>query len=222
MSEFTEKSDFYDWCNIRCSPQEVIFNADIYLNGARVDIRDEKDLIPYYTHLSSVICVSNGRQIIQLSNESEIDREEKITVGLKVLDCFQWRNLARELNEKFDFYFIQRQKNYWSSNENLYKQILYIMNHNEELDDYIFPKSWREKEELFVNYFIPYFFDKVHTSHFTQLREKFIQYADENGYRIFDINCNEFRFNDELGFYSPIIISMAKSIQEFEEMRKLV
>ena len=51
MSRWTSKCDFCDDCEMIHNPQEIVENTKIYLGDARIMIKEEKDLIPYYTHL---------------------------------------------------------------------------------------------------------------------------------------------------------------------------
>ena len=69
------------------NPQEFIEKSKIYLGDARVMIKEEKDLIPYYTHLVAMASYNKEQgNVIHLSKSSFIDCEERDFLAWKIRD----------------------------------------------------------------------------------------------------------------------------------------
>ena len=72
---FTGKSDFFDWCNIHSDSDTIVKYAEVYLNDARVAIKEPRDLIPYYTHIITILFKYEDKQEINLSNNYLLDNK---------------------------------------------------------------------------------------------------------------------------------------------------
>ena len=83
------------------NPQEFVEKSKIYLGDARVMIKEEKDLIPYYTHLVASACYNKeSGNTIRLSRNSFIDSEEREHVAWRVRDVISAFRKAKK--EKVD------------------------------------------------------------------------------------------------------------------------
>ena len=99
ISKFTGKCDFCDDCEMIHNPQEIIEKSKIYLSDARVMIKEEKDLIPYYTHLIASASYNKEKgNVIHLSRDSFINFEEREHLSWKIQDIISTFRKAKKEN----------------------------------------------------------------------------------------------------------------------------
>lgn len=215
---FTGKSDFFDWCNAHSDPDTIVKYAEVYLNDARVAIKESRDLIPYYTHIIATLCKSEGKQVIHLSKESYLDSHEKERISYYVKDAIIWAKKARREKKDFDLSFVKTQKEYQifysSVDDCLLNSIINRINNYPEIIKFPISKKIHDIS-LYKNYIVPNYFYNIHDREFTLLREEFVKYAKENGFATF--------FWDDVsstvtGEYHPIIWEMCKKIADYHKM----
>ena len=221
MSKWTGKSDFCDWCEMHNNPKEIVEKAKVYMGDARVAINNERDLIPYYTHLTASIATNPQGQSIHLSRHSWIDDEEKQFLSTKVIEAIQWARKAKKNKEKFDFNFCKKQKNYWGDNDAIWKAIIARINEKPEVMKFHIDKDFRKACWFFEEYVIPHFFYGIHDAMHTRYREQFVKYCSENGYCAFSINfeTGEWGYQNQ-GEWHPVIRDMCFAIADFHKMEK--
>ena len=79
------------------NPQEFVEKSKIYLGDARVMIKEEKDLIPYYTHLVASACYNKeSGNTIHLSRDSFINSEEREFLSWKIRDIISMFRKAKK------------------------------------------------------------------------------------------------------------------------------
>ena len=212
MSRWSGKCDFCDNCEMIHNPQEYIEKSKIYLGDARVMIKEEKDLIPYYTHL--VAMASYNKEIgnvIHLSRESFIDREEKEFLSWKIRDVITTFRKAKREKVEVTLDYLKSQKYYWGHSEDvIYLAIIDKIKNNMDLIKVYLPKDYRECNYFIIEWLIPNYFNDIHDSMHNRYREEFVKFAHENGYRNFD----------EDGIYHPIIWKMCANIDEYNKMNE--
>lgn len=78
MSEFSGKCDCYD-CLVSNGRYDIsdLQKMEIYVGKNPLVIRSFRELIPYYPHLVVSSVCNNDKQIIHLSADSYVDREEQ-------------------------------------------------------------------------------------------------------------------------------------------------
>lgn len=221
MSKWTGKADFADWCEMHNSPKEILKKAVVYMGDAKVAINSERDLIPYYTHLTSSIGCSKDSQTIQLTKESFIDIEEKEFLSHKIIDAIMWVRKAKKNKEKFDFNFCKKQKNYYPDNEALWKAIINRINEKPEVTKLHIDKDYRKACNFFEDYVIPHYFYGIHDAMHTRYREQFVKFCSENGYCAFSINfeTGDWGYQNQ-GEWHPVIRDMCFAIADFHKMEK--
>jgi phenylpyruvate tautomerase PptA (4-oxalocrotonate tautomerase family) len=212
ISKWTGKCDFYDDCEMIHNPQEIIEKSKIYLGDARVMIKEEKDLIPYYTHLVAMASYNKEYgNVICLSRESFIDREEKEFLSWKIQDVITTFRKAKREKVEVTLDYLKKQKYYWGHGEDVvYSAIIDKIKNNMDLIKVHLPKDYRECNYFISEWLIPNYFNDIHDSMHNRYREEFIKFAHENGYR---------NFNED-GIYHPIIWKMCASIDEYNRMNE--
>ena len=100
------------------NPQEFVEKSEIYLGDARVMIKEEKDLIPYYTHLVASACYNkeNGNTI-HLSRDSFINSEEREFLSWKIRDIISMFRKAKKEKIEVTLDYVKSQKYYWGNGE---------------------------------------------------------------------------------------------------------
>ncbi len=195
------------------NPQEIIEKSKIYLGDARVMIKEEKDLIPYYTHL--VAMASYNKEIgnvIHLSKESFIDREEKEFLSWRIRDVITTFRKAKKEKVEVTLDYLKVQKYYWSYSEDVvYSAIIDKIKNNMDLIKVHLPKDYRECNYFINEWLIPNYFSDIHDSMHNRYRVEFVKFAHENGYK---------NFGEEDGIYHPIIWKMCASIDEYNRMNE--
>ena len=212
MSRWSGKCDFCDDCEMIHNPQEYIEKSKIYLGDARVMIKEEKDLIPYYTHLVAMGSYNkeNGN-VIHLSRESFIDREEKEFLSWKIRDVITTFRKAKREKVEVTLDYLKTQKYYWGHGEDvIYSAIIDKIKNNMDLIKDPLPKDYRVCNYFISEWLIPNYFNDIHDSMHNRYREEFVKFAHENGYRNFD----------EDGIYHPIIWKMCADINEYNKMNE--
>ena len=194
------------------SPQEIIEKSKIYLGDARVMIKEEKDLIPYYTHLVALASYNkeNGN-VIHLSKSSFIDHEERDFLAWKVRDIITTFRKAKKEKIDVTLDYVKSQKYYWGNEEDfIWSALIDKIKNNMDLIKIHLPKDYRECSYFISEWLIPNYFYDIHDSMHNRYREEFIKFAHENGYRNFD----------EDGIYHPIIWKMCTCVDEYYKMKE--
>ena len=220
------------------NPQEFVEKSKIYLGDARVMIKEEKDLIPYYTHLISSACYNKeSGNTIHLSRNSFIDSEEREHIAWRVRDVIGVFRKAKKEKVDVTLDYMKKQKFWWNdsdviiwkalvdkvkNNSDLRKQLVgYILCcvvtinnlliNNMDLIKVHLPKDYRECSYFISEWLIPNYFYDIHDSMHNRFREEFVKFAHENGYSTFE---------DDKGIYHPIIWKMCYSIEEYKKMNE--
>lgn len=100
MSKFSGKYDFAD--HVEMSGVNNVLQSDIYIAGQRLDLRSEKDLVPYYPHIIIMsYCDHNThKSIVHLSEKSWVDIEEERYGHMGMHDYY--RQFLREEMAKWE------------------------------------------------------------------------------------------------------------------------
>lgn len=195
------------------NPQEIIEKSKIYLGDARVMINEEKHLIPYYTHLVTFASYNKeSGNVIHLSRESFINREEKEFLSWKIRDVITTFRKAKKEKVEVTLDYIKAQKYYWSHDEDIiYSAIIDKIKNNGDLIKVHLPKDYKECNYFISEWLIPNYFSDIHNAMHNRYREEFVKFAHENGYKTFD---------EEGGIYHPIIWKMCADIDEYNRMNE--
>ena len=221
MSKWTGKSDFADWCEMHNTPKEIVKNAIIYYGNVKVSLEKSKDLIPYYTHLTSTIVASDGKQLVELSAESYLDYIEKEFIASRVYSCILWARRAIRTKSNFNYSFCKAQKEYTNGDEAVWKAIIKIIKDNPEIIKFHLNKNNYKARAFIIDYIIPHYFSKVHDSRRTMQREQFVKYCSENGYCAFSIDFeNNIWGYQTQGEWHPVIRDMCWKIADYHKMIK--
>jgi phenylpyruvate tautomerase PptA (4-oxalocrotonate tautomerase family) len=193
------------------SPQEIIEKSKIYLGDARVMIKEEKDLIPYYTHLiaSASYNKENGN-VIHLSRDSFINSEEREHLSWKIQDIISTFRKAKKEKIDVTLDYVKSQKYYWGNEDFIWSALIDKIKNNMDLIKVHLPKDYRECSYFISEWLIPNYFYDIHDSVHNRYREEFVKFAHENGYRNFD----------EDGIHHPIIWKMCYDINEYKKMKE--
>ena len=194
------------------NPQEFVEKSKIYLGDARVMIKEEKDLIPYYTHLISSACYNKeSGNTIHLSRDSFINSEEREFLSWKIRDIISMFRKAKKEKIEVTLDYVKSQKYYWCNGEDfIWSALIDKIKNDMDLIKVHLPKDYRECSYFISEWLIPNYFYDIHDSMHNRYREEFIKFAHENGYRNFD----------EDGIYHPIIWKMCADINEYHEMKE--
>jgi hypothetical protein len=212
MSRWSGKCDFCDDCVMIHNPQEIIEKSKIYLGDARVMIKEEKDLIPYYTHLIASASYNKEKgNVIHLSRDSFINSEEREHLSWKIQDIISTFRKAKKEKIDVTLDYVKSQKYYWGNGEDfIWSALIDKMKNNMDLIKVHLPKDYRKCSYFIAEWLIPNYFYDIHDSMHNRYREEFIKFAHENGYRNFD----------EDGIYHPIIWKMCTCVDEYYKMKE--
>lgn len=218
ISKWSGKCDFADDCEMIHNPQEIIEKSEIYLGDARVMIKEEKDLIPYYTHLIAMGSYNREKNIIHLSKSSFIDSEEREHLAWKIKDVITTFRKAKKEKVEVTLDYLKSQKYYFGHCEDfIWLALIDKVKKNPNLIKVHLGKDYRDSLYFISEWLIPNYFCDIHDSMHNRFRKEFVNFAHENGYRIFN-NAND-NWEDE-GTYNPIISHMCLAIREYNEMCK--
>ena len=194
------------------NPQEFVEKSEIYLGDARVMIKEEKDLIPYYTHLVASACYNKeSGNTIHLSRDSFINSEEREFLSWKIRDIISMFRKAKKEKIEVTLDYVKSQKYYWGNGEDfIWSALIDKIKNNMDLIKVHLPKDYRECSYFISEWLIPNYFYDIHDSMHNRYREEFIKFALENG-------CGNF---DEDGIHHPIIWKMCADINEYYEMKE--
>lgn len=194
------------------NPQEFVEKSEIYLGDARVMIKEEKDLIPYYTHLVASACYNKeSGNTIHLSRDSFINSEEREFLSWKIRDIISTFRKAKKEKVEVTLDYLKSQKYFWGNGEDfILSALIDKVKNNTDLIKIHLPKDYRECSYFISEWLIPNYFYDIHDSMHNRFREEFVKFAQENGYRNFD----------EDGIYHPIIWKMCADINEYYEMKE--
>lgn len=220
MSRFTGKCDFYDEVKMFSdSDDEICRIAKVYIDKALIDTSAPFKLIPYYTHIASSVFSSKDKKTIFLTNESWIDIEEREFNSTKIYRCIMWARKAKKNNEKFDITFCSKQKDWLGCfDTSVTKAIIKVINDNSNIIKIHLPKDYREALQFIEDYLCPKYFSRIHDSAHNKMRETFVEYCQERGYKTWKFENDKIV---ETGLeFSPIISDMCLSIDEYNKMIK--
>ena len=182
------------------------------MGDARVMINEEKDLIPYYTHLVASACYNKeSGNTIHLSRDSFINSEEREFLSWKIRDIISMFRKAKKEKIEVTLNYVKSQKYYWGNGEDfIWSALIDKIKNNMDLIKVHLPKDYRECSYFISEWLIPNYFYDIHDSMHNRYREEFIKFAHKNGYRNFD----------EDGIYHPIIWKMCADINEYYKMKE--
>lgn len=194
------------------NPQEIIEKSKIYLGDARVMIKEEKDLIPYYTHLIASASYNKEKgNVIHLSRDSFINSEEREHLSWKIQDIISTFRKAKKEKIDVTLDYVKSQKYYWGNGEDfIWSALIDKIKNNMDLIKVHLPKDYRECNYFISEWLIPNYFNDIHDSMHNRYREEFVKFAHENGYRNFD----------EDGIYHPIVWKMCACVNEYYKMKE--
>lgn len=216
MSRFTGKSDFCDTCTMHHEPKEIVENAKVFMGNAKVHIQQERDLIPYYTNLISMMYSTNTdngvEMLIHLAQDSYIDSEERSRLSWRVANII---SIARRYKRnKVPFTFEEVQKEIEFSDNilcgepiSLWKSLFAVMEKNPDIAKIHLPSDYRKKLYTIECEIIPNYFDNVHLELSNRQRKEFVKFCAENGFKTLETD----------GEYHPLVMSQCMKIREFEE-----
>ena len=216
MSRFTGKSDFCDTCTMHYEPKEIVEHADIFMGNAKVHIQQERDLIPYYTNLISMMSSSNtddGRKMsIHLAQESFIDSEERSRLSWRVANIISIARKCKRNKVPFTFEQVQKEVDF-SDNVvcgepiSLWKSLFDVVEQNPDIVKIHLPSDYRKKLITIERDIIPNYFSSVHLDLSNRQRKEFVKFCAENGFRTLETD----------GEYHPLVMSQCMKILEFQE-----
>lgn len=218
MSRFTGKSDFCDTCTMHYEPKEIVERANVFMGNAKVHIQQERDLIPYYTNLISIMYstrTDNGLEMsISLSEDSFIDSEERSRLSWRVANII---SIARKCKRnKVPFTFEQVQKEVEFSDNvicgesiSLWKSLFAVIEKNPDIIKIHLPSDYRKKLFTIEREIIPNYFNNVHLDLSNRQRKEFVEFCAENGFRTLETE----------GEYHPLVMSQCMKILEFQEQQ---
>lgn len=215
MSKWTGKCDFCDSCEMIHNPQEIIEKSKIYLGDSRVMIKEERDLIPYYTHLISSACYNKEKgNVIYLSEESFIDSEEKDCLAWKIRDVILGFRKAKKEKTEFTLDYLKKQRFWWNdSNVTVWKALIDRVKNNTDIIKNHLPKDYRDNHFI-TEWLIPNYFNDIHDSMHNRYRIEFVEFLKRNKYLVFS---DEIDYESE---YHPIAWKMCRSIEEYNKMNE--
>ena len=218
MSYFTGKCDFYDHCYMIGNPKEVLEKATIYYGDARVDIKTEKDLFPYATHLVASMASSSESQTIRLSKDSYINEEEIESIAWRVRDCILLARKAKKEKTPFTYEWAKDKITSFSAEDIPWKQIIEILNKNPNIIKFHLSKDYREDRKLLEQFIVPWYFSHVHLTQFNRYREIFVEECVRKGFAGFMIKDGT--IEEMEGEYHPVIWKMCWDIKDYYEAQK--
>lgn len=224
MSKFTGKCDFCDHCEMLGDPKEVVKRTSLYLGDAKVEIKSETDLIPYYTHLVASGCYNkDSGDSVHLSMYSFIDDEEKDHISWKIFDVITAARKAKKEKTELCLEFLKQQKFYWKGDPSyLWYSIIDIVKKNPDIIKNHIPRDYRDGRRFIKEWLIPNYFSNIHDPMHNRYREEFIKFCGDNGYSIIKWN-EDFKTGERTeGKYHPIVTHMCFAISEYYKMVKTV
>ena len=230
MSKWTGKSDFADWCEMHNTPSEVVEKANVYLGPAKIEIKDEKDLIPYYTNLTAMIAVNHElkkSQSIHLSKDSFIDEEEREFLAWRVEECIKLARKAKKEKVAFTYEWAKPELDkvtLTQCDDMAFKQIIDRINEDPEIIKYHLPKEPCKKNLVLEKWILPEYFYDVHLARFNAMRENFLKFCKENGFAVYlsnsEITNIAGKADEEEVRYSPLLWKMSRDIVVFKEAQE--
>lgn len=196
------KSDFCDWCEMHNTPEDIVRVADIFVGTTKVEIKEVKDLYPYYSNLMSSMASSKDRMTIFLSDHSyadDLENDELIYMVATVVDCAKkakedGRDLTIEYMNGFD---------YGDLSDSAWKAIIDVVNNNPKIIDIASSvgDDYRLEREIILNFIIPRYVSGIHTKRGTEHRKKFLDFLTEKGYGKDDFHPMISRLKSSIRFY---------------------
>ena len=216
MSKWTGKSDFCDWCEMHNSPKDIVERADIYLGNAKVEIKSERDLIPYYTNLiSSMGCTKDGPMSIHLSKDSFINYEEIDFLTFSIIEAIKLARKAKKEKVPFTFELIKGNIDKFDITPRYshWKAIINTINSKPEILKLHIQTSYNERDYFIHSWVHPRYFSSIHLPRFNKQREDFLEFCSENGF-------NTIKSMGEDKIYHPLLSSMGYLVTEYYKQEK--
>lgn len=216
MSKFTGKSDFCDTCTMHYEPKEIVEHAKIFMGNAKVHIQQERDLIPYYTNLISMMYstrTDNGLEMsIHLAQDSYIDSEERSRLSWRVANIISIARKCKRNKVPFTFEEVQKEIEFsdnaiYGEPIGLWKSLFDVMEKNPDIVKIHLPNDYRKKLFTIEREIIPNYFNGVHLELSNRQRKEFINFCAENGFKTLETD----------GEYHPLVMQQCMKIREFEE-----
>lgn len=216
MSKFTGKSDFCDTCTMHHEPKEIVESANIFMGNAKVHIQQERDLIPYYTNLISMMYCNNtenGLEMsIHLSQDSYIDSEERSRLSWRVANIINIARKCKRNKKPFTFEEVEKETEF-SDNAvcgepiNLWKKLFAVVEKNPDIIKIHLPSDYRKRLYIIESEIIPNYFYNVHLDLSNRQRKEFVKFCGEHGFKTLETD----------GEYHPLIMGQCIKIREYEE-----
>lgn len=218
MSRWTGKCDFADSCEMIHDPKSMVEKSAVYLCGAKIDIKDETDLIPYYTYLEAMSCYSKDEgNVIHLSKRSFIDSEEAERLSWKVIQAIKAFRKAKKEKKEFNIEYLKKSKFFWGEDYDLvWLEIVDRIKKDNDITKWHLSSDYREASRFVETWLIPNYFWGIHDPMHNRFREEFVEYARKNGYSTFTDENGKIK--REKGKYSPIIMDMCFAINQYRKM----
>lgn len=187
MSKWTGKSDFADWCEMHNNPEDIVKYGEVYLGNAKCEIKDEKDLVPYYTNLiAMMVCNKEPKhQVIHLSQNSFIDNEEADFLVWKIIESIKVARKAKKEKVPFTYEYLKNKIYEADVEEVVYKQIIEQINHTPEVIKYHISNKYNDAHRFVVGWLIPEYFGHIHLPRFNLQRIAFLEFCRENGFKVY-------------------------------------
>lgn len=230
MGRFTGKSDFEDWCEMHNRPEDIIANAKVYINDAKVDIKTPEDLIPFYTHLTACIASSEGKQTIHLSMESFIDMEEKELLEWRIVELIKVARKAKKYKVPFNYEYVCKERPFLvfspsrpgqeavDLDKATHMGLIARINEKPEIIKYHLPTDYRQRGRFVYGYLIPEYFADIHLRRFNQQRKDFLKYCMDYGYPYDPDEKGVTYIKDSGKLYSPVLLSIWFKVKNYEKL----
>ena len=213
MSKYTGKCDFYDTVYMIHGVDVILKTADIYYGDAKVEAKEENDLFPYSTHLIASMGSNPEGKVINLSQNSFIDDEEKDFLSWRIQDCIKLARKAKKEKKAFTYDYVKSNTEDSSLEEAPYKLIVSIINSSPDVVKFHIPKDYRAARRVVEDFLIPTYFPTVHLARFNKEREDFLKDAQKRGFRVMMPVEKCFEFSE--GKYHPAIFHMCWKVVEY-------
>lgn len=102
MSKYSGKCDFYDVINIH--GLDYILRSKIYIGNSdnQLDLKEKKDLIPYYSYTVAIAGYDKDSCFIRLSSHSYVDEYEKESLEFYLNEFKKIYKHCKRNGEKFE------------------------------------------------------------------------------------------------------------------------
>jgi hypothetical protein len=214
MSKWTGKADFCDWCEMHNNPKEIVEKADVYLGNAKVEIKTEEDLIPYYTNLIGSMGCSADHQNINLTTDSFIDIEEKEFLAWDIDVAIRAARKAKKAKVKFTYDSISDDIH----EKSVLKCIVDIINANPDIIKTHLSKEYSDSIHVTTQWIIPTYFSNVHLARFNKMRRDFLDFCAQKGYKCLAIDMETKEKVERSQRHHPLLWKMSMECLDYDRM----